>query len=432
MKLSATGAQKTRQESKKLMGYSKQWSPGDTMRVIYPIFWENGNPEFAVGAVWGHAVNDVKTLGLKTTFIPSLMNINSDGEIVGPPDITYQFSKIASVFVRGQKALEESRLMSKKWNSETQKKDAILALEAKFDTKNNRDAVKPIIGPLKYLITTEVLSYKIVNGAPVEESVSINSAPLSDDTITKITALLNNKQFRPEVGVTFFELEWFYPTDPDKGQSGRKATVSGVTPDYSTASKFPSLWPDIEQRIKTLATESETIAKRATHKVDERKILTAITNYSFTNSEFLDSVIDDDKDILLSQAWLLREMSIVRGLENQSLIDDINAKFEELKTAEAAKLPTGANAESLINNTDANALATSDEPAQDTQDTVPDLSAGIGQVDPLAQQVANMPDLSAAIPKQNPQSQTIESLLHGENRMVVMEEQVDDINLEMP
>ena len=101
MRLSARGAQKTRNESKKLSMYSKQWAPGDTLRVLYPVYWENGRPELAVGAVWGHSVSDIKGLGLKTAFIPSTNSFNEDGEPIGPADITYQFSMIAGAFVQG-------------------------------------------------------------------------------------------------------------------------------------------------------------------------------------------------------------------------------------------------------------------------------------------------------------------------------------------
>ena len=54
MQLTARGAQKTRNESRKLSMYSKQWAPGDTLRVFYPIFWVDGKPEINVGALYGH------------------------------------------------------------------------------------------------------------------------------------------------------------------------------------------------------------------------------------------------------------------------------------------------------------------------------------------------------------------------------------------
>ena len=46
-------AQKTRQESRKLDVYSKQWLPGDTMRIYFPVFQHDGMWDIAVGAIWG-------------------------------------------------------------------------------------------------------------------------------------------------------------------------------------------------------------------------------------------------------------------------------------------------------------------------------------------------------------------------------------------
>ena len=164
MQLSARGAQRTKDESKKLQMYSKQWLPGDTLRVFYPIYWENGKPEIAVGAVWGHNVSDIKKLGLKTAFIPSTTEFDENAMPIGQPDIPYQFSQIARVFVNGMKAAEEEAVAKKNWPTEAARKDALKSIEEKYDAKNNTKAVKPIIGKAMYYITTEVVSIKVEIG----------------------------------------------------------------------------------------------------------------------------------------------------------------------------------------------------------------------------------------------------------------------------
>ena len=171
MRITAKGAQKTRDESRKLPMYSKQWLPGDTLRVFYPIDWEDGHPEIVAGAVWGHSVSDIKGLGLKTAFIPSLTDFDENAQPIGKPDITYQFSQIARVFVDGQKAIEEAEIMQKNWPTESARKEALKAHEEKFDAKNNMKAVKPIIGKVQYYISTEVCCIKYVNNM-------FNSRPL--------------------------------------------------------------------------------------------------------------------------------------------------------------------------------------------------------------------------------------------------------------
>ena len=136
-------AQKTRQESRKLDVYSKQWLPGDTMRIYFPVFQHDGMWDIAVGAIWGHKVNDFKEIGLKTTFIPSLTEIDQEtGTPIGPPDVTYQFSQIAGIFVAGMKDIEYNKLQSKNWPNESARQEALRKHEHDYDTKNNMQAHK--------------------------------------------------------------------------------------------------------------------------------------------------------------------------------------------------------------------------------------------------------------------------------------------------
>ena len=123
--VSMSGAQKQRAESKKLSMYSKQWSPGDTMRVFFPLFRLEDTVDIAVGAVWGHSVGDIKELGLKTAFIPSLTQFDDSGAPIGEPDITYKFSLIAKVFVDSMKEIELAQVAKKQWPSESQRRDAM-------------------------------------------------------------------------------------------------------------------------------------------------------------------------------------------------------------------------------------------------------------------------------------------------------------------
>ena len=213
MRISARGCQKTRNDSKKLGMYSKQWSPGDTLRVFYPIYWEDGQPEIAVGALWGHNVSDIKGLGLKTAFIPSLTEFR-DGVPVGKPDLTYQFSLIAPVFVAGAKLQEEANILSKKFPTEAARKEALKTIEEKYDSKNNMSAVKPIIGRAQYYISTEVVSFKFNNGIYDKESIALSSAPLSGQTIDRLYAILNDPKYRPAEGEERLEVEWKYPVTP--------------------------------------------------------------------------------------------------------------------------------------------------------------------------------------------------------------------------
>lgn len=334
MKLSARGAQKTREESRKLQMYSKQWAPGDTMHVYYPIYWENGQPEIAAGAVWGHSVGDVKELGLHTVFIPSTNQFDENGMPIGTPDITYQFSKIANIFRNGAMASELASIMKKKgWPSETARENAISDIKKKYDTKNNRNAIKPIIGRAMYYISTEVVCVKIVNEQVVLDTVTVCSAPLSNKLINQLYSLMRNPKYRPNEGDEFFEVEIIYPVDPDKGSSGRQATITGLTPEYRISNAHPDSYPSIESVFTSVSREEETIVRRATTTVNPERVREALSSYSMMHSEDLDAISDErDVETLTKNADLIAQLHFVNALENKDLaiklqeaIDKMNA-----------------------------------------------------------------------------------------------------------
>lgn len=388
MQLSARGAQRTKDESKKLQMYSKQWLPGDTLRVFYPIYWEDGKPEIAVGAVWGHNVSDIKKLGLKTAFIPSTTQFDENAMPIGQPDITYQFSQIARVFVNGMKAAEEQVVAKKNWPTEAARKDALKSIEEKYDAKNNSKAVRPIIGKAMYYITTEVVSIKIVNGQPVQDSIAVSSAPLSSSVITKLYSILDDPKYAPEQGDTFVEIEWKYPAGTDKSECGRTASLNGLTGEYRLQTQFPDAYAAVASRFPTVATNCETIVRRATRAVDPAKVRQALTQYTFIESEYLDNVSDEDEETLLKHVDLIKELDATRALSNQDLITKINNALAEME-AQRVDAP--------VPNISSDSLASAVQQAS-TQ-AAPDL--GVPKVPDLG--APTVPDLSApTMPGQAP------------------------------
>lgn len=410
MRLSAKGAQKTRNESKKLSMYSKQWSPGDTLRVLYPIFWENGKPELSVGAIWGHSVADIKGLGLKTAFIPSTNEFNADGEPIGPPDITYQFSRIAPAFVAGSKKIKEDSIMKKNFPTEAARREALNNLDHEYDTKNNMNAVKPIIGRAQYYVSTEVMSVKIVNGIPDKETIMVTSAPLSDEQIDKIYALMGDSKYAPMEGDEFFEVERKYPVNTDKGQSGKASTVSGLTPEYRLSATNPDVWALMQDRMPSIATEAESISRRATRSIDPVRIRQALTAWAFMHSEDLDAAEGETLDVLTNNAAVIKELDLARALTNDAVkksVTDAIAKLDALAVAEPAIQTNDSVADDIA------ALAqTLSQPAAES----------VQEPAPAADDSVSLPDLSGITT-----APTIQSLLHGENAMTDpdMLEQVD-------
>lgn len=340
MQLSLSGAQKTAQESKKLGGFSKQWLPGDTLRVFYPLMNQDGQLDIAVGAVWGHKVNDYENIGLKTIFIPSLTDVDEEtGFPIGQPDVTYQFSQIAPVFIHSQHKQEEQKLQAKPWASETARAEAIKKLDHKYDAKNNMKAIKPAIGRLTYLIFTEVLVIKCTNGIPDPNTAAVVSYPISSEKGTKISTLLKDPKYAPQPGDSYFELEWKFPSNPDRATSSRTATVNGLTSENRLCNENPEVFNAIKNQLPMLSCDAETIARRATRKVSEPKIRQALMNYMFSMSEYLDTYIEDDEEVLLKHADLIQDLSVLNALTNESLIGKLKEELNNKPVEEATSLP---------------------------------------------------------------------------------------------
>ena len=342
-RLSARAVQKTRNDSRKLQMYSKQWLPGDHMRVYYPIFWEDGRPEIAVGAIWGHPVSNPKELGLHTIFIPSTTDFDEGGQPIGQPDITYQFSLIAKVFIDGAKQAEEQAILSKPWPSEALRKEALMKLEADYDVKNNSKAIRPIIGKAKYFASTEVLSLKLVNNTPNTDTITITSQPLSNQTITRLYALMDDPKFAPVEGDEFFEVEWNYPASADKGESGRQAVPTGLTNEYKLETMFPDAYKQIQGRFDGVSRNAESIIRRAVRMVDPDKVRKALTNYTFMKSNYLDNANEENVDILVKHADLIHELDCTRSISNEELRQKIEQAITEMNVnREALKVGTAA------------------------------------------------------------------------------------------
>lgn len=405
MRISARGCQKTRNDSKKLGMYSKQWSPGDTLRVFYPIYWEDGQPEIAVGALWGHNVSDIKGLGLKTAFIPSLTEFR-DGVPVGKPDLTYQFSLIAPVFVAGAKLQEEANILSKKFPTEAARKEALKTIEEKYDSKNNMSAVKPIIGRAQYYISTEVVSFKFNNGIYDKESIALSSAPLSGQTIDRLYAIMNDPKYRPAEGDEWLEVEWKYPVNTEKSLSAKAAAPSGLTEEYRTPKQDPSFYQSVQSIMANAATDADSIVKRATRRVDPEAVRKALMSYVFFHSEDLDAVDDEGQDIIAKHASLIHELDAESAFRNETLIGKIRDALAENKSA------TGP-AQEAVPTPDLSAVASTPNPIPTPVPESAPIPTPAPEPIPTPQPAPAVP-----VPELVPGAPTMASLLNNQNAMI--------------
>lgn len=364
MQLSARGAQKKRDESKKLSMYSKQWLPGDTLRVFYPIFWKDGRPEIAVGAVWGHSVSDIKALGLKTAFIPSTTEFDENKQPIGKPDITYQFSRIARAFVNGQKEKEIANAEDKMWPTPASKKEALKTIEEKY-SKDAKSPIRPIISPVQYYITTEVVSVKIANDRPVDDSITVTSSPLSSVTVSKLYSILDDSKYCPEEGANFLEVEWKYPAKPEKAEASKAATVSGLTAAYLLCNQHPSTYRLVESACNGVMSNAESIIRRATKSINQSQVLDAITQYSFLHSDYLDFIDDADVDLLSANISIVDKLGFLPNLHTASTIsklkEALDAYKESVDSEDLVDIPNPLNANSSMPTDAASEVATIDE-----------------------------------------------------------------------
>lgn len=344
MRLGASEALKTRQDSRKLGGFGKKWEAGNTLSVFYPIFKDaNGQWDLLVAHTWGHGI-DIKALpGLKRVFIPSNSKI-VDGEPT-TADALFQFSRIAPLFVRGEyneKLLKIREKAAKLTESMLKQKEQ--ELDKEFEMKDGRIQKSAAVGNLRLVISTEVVAVKHGDGGrPKIDEAGLVTQDLSDGRIRKLKQILSNPDMQIPDDAKYLEVTYTFGTSGIRQQDAQAEPV-GTLPEYRIAKRFPQEWLALEGFIVSLPESSDTIMKRnSSYKpVEENKIIQAIQSYSVMNSELLDALSDDDDiDRLKRNARLLRSLSI--SVENEEVSLAIQADLErEQKEKELAALAKAA------------------------------------------------------------------------------------------
>ena len=321
MRLSGRNALRTRQQSRRLGGFGQMWKSGEQGIVYYPLTkTEDGQLDVLVASCWGHNINP-KEVGLKRIFVPTL-SIIEDG-VPKVPDITYQFSKIAPLFLAGAKESKVANIMAKNM-SESQRKTVLKKIDEDFEK------LSPVVGKLRMVISTECVYVPLdSNGNPDVEKARLVSQDLSDARLNAILAILDNKQFGVEPDATYVEVMYSFGTSNVRQEDG-KVTPTGVTKEYSLQNRFPNDWPRIDQLLTGLPDTSETIEKRNSsfHMVEEGEISSAIASYSAIESGSLDSLSsEEDLDRLKKNAEIVSRLAI--PISNQGIKDLLDGEETE-------------------------------------------------------------------------------------------------------
>lgn len=340
MRLSAEGAMKVKSAAQKKKSIGQKWKPGDSGVVFYPTFTdETGMPHLLVAALWGHSI-DRSQLNIKSNFLPCLTDIDENGMPIGVPDITYQFSRIAKMFVEGMKKADENKVFAKMWDSEKDRKLALDNIEFKYDTKNNPDAIASPVKPLDYKILTEVVYVPLVNGVPKVDEAEAVMQDLSNARIAKLNAVLHNPQYSTLVD-GFLEVQYNFPLQ-EKKQAGQTDPV-GVNVGFHMCEQFPDEWKRVQPKLEEIPKESELMANHSWNsiKFTEKEIKNALRSYAITNSEYLEILEDDSEERLVKNVALIKDLGLIKQFTTNS---ELRQKLEEAATAlepEAEKRPTG-------------------------------------------------------------------------------------------
>lgn len=290
MRLSGNEALKTKQEKKRFPNFGKKWKSGDKLRVLYPVFWDEINEEWAVliGKIWGHKIdiNEVQ-IGGKRFFVPSNSEIHN-----GEPtrqDALYQFSKIARLFIDGEKMaeLEKNRIKSK--GDSTLQRSLDAKTEEKFKDK------KPAVQRLDLLITTECLAIPLNSDDTVDvDNVGMVTQETSEAKLNALKAILRDPAFAPKShDAKYIEVQYTFGSTNDKKVDG-KVDPKGVTYEYTTEFRSPDVWKSkIEPMLDSIPDDSELIMKRNSSykRVSEEVILAGLTTYALQHSDGLSGVV---------------------------------------------------------------------------------------------------------------------------------------------
>ncbi len=355
MRLGAKAALQKRESNQRLENFNDQWTPGTILRAFYPIFWddETQSSNILVGAIYGYKVNDMKALGLKTIFIPSLTEIDENGEPIGNPDILYRFSKIAPIFINARKAGEIYACNQQNWPDETMHRQALDDIEQRYDTANNLKAIKPVIGRLEYLITTEVVVVPMVNDMPQLDKIKAVSQPMNQKKINSLYSILMERRFAVTPDDTFLEVEWSYPSDAQKTRSAINATVSGITPEYRLLAKHQDIMPKLKMQFDRVATDSDVIIKRAVKYMDESRIKQALSIYSIQKSLDLKYLNEEATERLCNHSDLIKTLGVYNTLpegELKSRLTEALNKTESVMAGASPTMPTASAPEAAVSN----------------------------------------------------------------------------------
>lgn len=331
---SGRAALRTMQGNRKFNSFSSFWNVGDRVSVFYPIQWvdteDGGYWDIVTAQLYGYKVADLKRFPVGNTFIPSLTAVDDYGQPIGTPDITYQFSKIAPLFIKGRKQTDINQTMAKNYgNKEELRTQALKEIEDKYDTtKSMNKDIKPVIGKLGVYVSTELIAVKISpEGNYMTDTAQQCVQELSTERLSNLFAILDDSMYRPtDKSQKWLEIQYtFNANKNDKMEASRKASPTGLTKEYTMQVKSPKDFEFVQSKfLSNLPEDSAMISRRnfAYRKISEQSIKHVISSYISMNSEYLDVFANDGRDHEDELRLLERNVNLLVDMDVVNFFDE--------------------------------------------------------------------------------------------------------------
>jgi len=283
MRLSAAGALRRKESAMKLGNFNQMYDKGTALDVYYALFWDEENQEWSlpVGAQWGYRIG-MKELKLKTAFLPSKCTFDTSGNLVGEPDIAFQFSKVAQAIIDAEHQAEISEILAQGYDPVTQA-NMITEADKKYDPKSSLNAKGPVISRPMIQITTECVAVKaaVDGGARTPEEIRLVTQKLSNKLLSQLADLILKHQPEHEEGVdvTYIQLHYSYPNKETKAQASQNVTIS-CPGEFETIKHLqPNDYSLIAAKLSSISLDDEVINKRSTRDYSEQELLVALKQY---------------------------------------------------------------------------------------------------------------------------------------------------------
>lgn len=350
----------------KCKNFGKAWDVGDQATVFYPFKWwpdasltSGGTFEMHMSAYFGHHVSDMKVLG--TTFLRSLSHIDENGQVMGDGDLAYQFSRISGLLVNAQKEREIAEMNAKDWSvlGQTAYQNARKKIEDAYDTKENINAKKPLIGRLTVLKLTEVVYVAMDpnSGTPIfddqrKQKTGTYIQTLSDNRLSKLRALANdvntgilaqNPGLVPnENDVYFLEVLYNFTSSKNSKAEAGKADPQGVAQSVTITARKPEVKGKLTELLERVPKEPEGIAGHTYNMAPmaDEVLKAKLQAVMFESTSALQFMAPEDKDRLVKNAKLLDYLRIAPK-EDPELNERLTAELgHPIGEAPAASAPT--------------------------------------------------------------------------------------------